>query len=69
MKMLMTFMYKGEVSCRELNLVGLLKTAEVLQIRALRGIEQKTKKREAEGLFFSPPLAHVRFHKGSIKYS
>ena len=48
----MTFMYKGEVSCRELNLVGLLKTAEVLQIRALRGIEQKTKKREAEELFF-----------------
>ena len=52
-------MYKGEVSCIQGNLEGLLKTAEALQIRALLGvdrallgIEQKTEKREAKGLFF-----------------
>ena len=57
--MLITFMYKGEVSCIQGNLEGLLKTAEALQIRALLGvdrallgIEQKTEKREAKGLFF-----------------
>ena len=50
--MLITFMYKGEVSSMEANLGGLLKTAEALQIRALRGIEQQTEKKEAEGLFF-----------------
>ena len=59
MKMLITFMYKGEVSFNgHRNLDGLLKTAEALQIRALLGnweileIEQKTEKREAKGLFF-----------------
>ena len=45
-------MYKGEVSSMVANLDGLLKTAEALQIKALRGIKQQTEKREAEGLFF-----------------
>ena len=49
MKLLITFMYKGEVSCIDADLMGVLKTAEALQIRALVGLKQK---REAEGLFF-----------------
>lgn len=47
MKLLLMYMYRGEVSCPQEDLAGLLKTARSLQIRGLVELERK---REAEGL-------------------
>ena len=47
MKLLLMYMYRGEVSCPQEDLCGLLKTARSLQIRGLVELERK---REAEGL-------------------
>jgi hypothetical protein len=47
MKLLLMYMYRGEVSCPQEDLHGLLKTARSLQIRGLVELERK---REAEGL-------------------
>ena len=46
MKLLLMYMYRGEVSCPQEDLHGLLKTARSLQIRGLVELERK---REAEG--------------------
>ena len=45
MKLLMMYMYRGEVSCPTEDLYGLLKTARLLQIR---GLSELDKKREIE---------------------
>ena len=46
MKLLLMYMYRGEVSCPQKDLHGLLRTARSLQIRGLVELERK---REAEG--------------------
>ena len=46
MKLLLMYMYRGEVSCPQEDLHGLLRTARSLQIRGLVELERK---REAEG--------------------
>ncbi len=50
MKLLLMYMYRGEVSCPQEDLHGLLKTARGLQIRGLVELERK---REAEGFLTS----------------
>eukprot|EP00095_Tigriopus_kingsejongensis_P002786 maker-scaffold728_size105512-snap-gene-0.20 protein:Tk02786 transcript:maker-scaffold728_size105512-snap-gene-0.20-mRNA-1 annotation:"tpa_inf: btb poz and kelch domain-containing protein" len=50
MKLLLMYMYRGEVSCPQEDLPGLLKTARSLQIRGLVELERR---REAEGLAHS----------------
>ena len=50
MKLLLMYMYRGEVSCPQEDLHGLLKTARGLQIRGLVELERK---REAEGFLAS----------------
>ena len=50
MKLLLMYMYRGEVSCPQEDLHGLLKTARGLQIRGLVELERK---REAEGYLAS----------------
>ena len=50
MKLLLMYMYRGEVSCPQEDLTGLLKTARGLQIRGLVELERK---REAEGFLAS----------------
>ena len=50
MKLLLMYMYRGEVSCPQEDLHGLLKTARSLQIRGLVELERK---REAEGKFLT----------------
>lgn len=50
MKLLLMYMYRGEVSCPQEDLHGLLKTARSLQIRGLVELERK---REAEGFLAS----------------
>ncbi|TRY79720.1 hypothetical protein TCAL_01983 [Tigriopus californicus] len=47
MKLLLMYMYRGEVSCPQEDLQGLLRTARSLQIRGLVELERR---REAEGL-------------------
>ena len=51
LELLIEFMYRGEISCNEEDLSGLLRTADALQIRglSLKSLEQK---KEIEGLLF-----------------
>jgi hypothetical protein len=61
MKLLLMYMYRGEVSCPQEDLHGLLRTARSLQIRGLVELERK---REAEGYLCNSmtgsPIKQVR---------
>ena len=62
MKLLLMYMYRGEVSCPQEDLYGLLRTARSLQIRGLVELERK---REAEGyLLNSVTGSPIKKHGG-----
>lgn len=65
MKLLLMYMYRGEVSCPQEDLPGLLRTARSLQIRGLVELERK---REAEGLTNSITGKETRMQNAPVHF-